>query len=151
MKKLLVGLSIVLVAAVWMIGWSLFFNSIALADEGGHRGHHHCLFNKLNLTDDQKKEMFTIRLDERAKIKPMFQKLKEGRNELRSLPKGQFDEAKVRSIAKRQSDIIADIIVEKARMKSRMYAVLTPEQRTRAEQMHDKWKAGHEKKHEQKD
>ena len=104
------------------------------------------------MTDEQKKEMFSIRLDERAKMKPLFQKLKDGRKQLIDVVKtGKFDEAKVRAIAKGQADIIADIIVEKARMKSRMYAVLTPEQRAKAEQMRESWKARHEKEHENKD
>ncbi|MGD0887572.1 MAG: Spy/CpxP family protein refolding chaperone, partial [Thermodesulfovibrionales bacterium] len=87
----------------------------------------------------------------RAKIKPLFQQLKAGRDQLRALPKGQFDEAKVRSIAKGQADTIADMIVAKERMKSRMYAVLTPEQRTKVEQMREKWKSHHEKEQKHKD
>ena len=100
--------------------------------EQGHWGHHHHFWKKLNLTDNQKKEMSAIRLDERAKMKPLFQKLKDGRKELIALEKSPtVDEAKARAIAKKQADILADIIVEKARMKSRMYAVLTPEQRAK--------------------
>ena len=158
MKKLLTGLSVTFVAAVWMVGSSFFFNSIsgtpAFAEEwhAGHCGHHNHFWKKLNLTDDQKKEMFAIRLDEKAKIKPLVQKLKDGRKLLVDVVKtGKFDEAKVQSIAKGQADIMSQIIVEKTRMKSRMYAVLTPDQRTKAEQMHEKWKAHHEKEHENKD
>jgi Spy/CpxP family protein refolding chaperone len=163
MKRLLTGFTVALVAAVWMLGSSFFFNSIAAGaqDTGaakcmcgkhwkGHHGHHH-LWKKLNLTDAQKKEMFSIRLDARAKVKPLVQKLKEGREQLRALPKGQFDEAKVRSIAKGQADTLVQIIVEKERMKSMMYAVLTPEQRAKAEQMREKWKARHGKEAEHKD
>jgi len=36
-------------------------------------------------------------------------------------------------------------------MHSKMYAVLTPEQRAKVEQMREKWKARHEKEHEHKD
>jgi len=114
-----------------------------------HRGHH--FWKKLNLTDAQKKEMFAIRLDERAKMKALFQKLKAGRDQLRALSKGQFDEAKVRSIAKGQADTMVELMVERARMHSKMYAVLTPEQRAKVEQWHEKWKARHEKEHEHKD
>jgi Spy/CpxP family protein refolding chaperone len=110
-----------------------------------HHGHHHW-WKKLNLTDAQKKEMFSIRLEERAKMKPLVQKLKAVREQLRALPKsGLFDEAKVRPIAKGQADTIIELIVAKERMKSRMYAVLTPEQRAKAEQMREKWKSRHEK------
>jgi len=110
----------------------------------GRHGHHH-LWKELNLTDAQKKEMFSIRLEERAKIKPLVQKLKAGRDELRALPMGQFDEAKVRAIAKGQADIRTELIVEKHRMKSRIYGVLNQEQRAKVEQMREKWKSRHEK------
>ena len=179
MKRLLIGFAVTLVAAVWMIGSWFFFNSIAVGAQGsatpavadvsktgpqdtgaakcmcgkhwkGHHGHHH-LWKKLNLTDAQKKEMFSIRLDARAKVKPLVQKLKEGREQLRALPKGQFDEAKVRAVAKGQADIITELIVEKQRMISRFYAVLTPEQRTKVEQMLEKWKSHHEKEQKHQD
>lgn len=159
MRKLLTGLTVTFVSVVWLAGASLFFGSAstpAFAEEGQwehhHGGHHHHFWKKLNLTDDQKKEMFAIRLDEKAKMKPLVQKLKDGRKQLLDVVKtGKFDEAKVQEIAKGQADILSQIIVEKTRMKSRMYAALTPEQRTKAEQMHEKWKARHEKEHENKD
>ncbi len=163
MKRLLTGLTITLVAAVWIVGSCLFSNSIAVGAQdtgaaGGrcgehwkHRHGHHHFWKKLNLTDAQKKEMFSIRLEERAKMKPLFQQLKAGREQLRALPKAQFDEAKVRTIAKGQADTIADMIVARERMKSRIYAVLTPEQRTRVEQMREKCKSRHEKEQEHKD
>ena len=116
----------------------------------GRHGHHH-LWKKLDLTDAQKKEMFSIRLEERAKMKPLVQKLKAGRDQLRALPKGQFDEAKVRAIAKEQADVITDLIVEKQRMKSRFYEVLTPEQRAKFEQMREKWKSRHEEEQKHED
>ena len=183
MKRVLTGFTITLVAAVWMIGSWLFFNSIAVGAQGsatpavadvsktdpqdtgaakgecghhwkhrhwGRHGHHH-LWRKLNLTDAQKKEMFSIRLEERAKMKPLFQKLKAGCDQLRSLPKDQFDEAKVRAIAKGQGEIRAELIVERQRMKSRLYAVLTPEQRAKVDQMIEKWKSRHDKKPKDKD
>jgi len=163
MKRLLTGFTVTLIAAVWMMGTCFFFNSIAAgAQDAGtatckcgehwkhHHGHHH-FWKKLNLTDAQKKEMFSIRLDERAKMKPLVQKLKAGREPLRALPKGKFDEAKVRSIAKGQADTITELIVEKERMKSMMYAVLTPEQRAKAEQIRESWKARHAKEAEHKD
>lgn len=157
MKRLLTGLTVTLAGVVWMIGSLCLFNSIAVADDGhcgghwkGHHGHHH-LWEKLNLTDAQKKEMFSIRLEERAKMKPLIEKLKEGRHQLHALPKGQFDEAKVRAIAKAQGDIKVELIVEKQRMESMIYAVLTPEQRAKIDQMHEKWKSRHEKEQKEKE
>jgi len=119
-------------------------------DWKGRHGHHH-LWKMLDLTDAQKKEMFSIRLEERAKMKPLVQNLKAGRDQLCALPKGQFDEAKVRAIAKGQADIITELIVAKQRMKSKMYAVLTQEQRAKVEQMREKWKSRHEKEQKHQD
>jgi Spy/CpxP family protein refolding chaperone len=49
---------------------------------------------------------------------------------------GQFDETKVREIANAQGALMADTIVEHERLKSQVFALLTPEQRTKAEEMH---------------
>ena len=152
MKRLLTGFTVTLVAAVWMMG-SCFFNPIAAyaQDTGAakckcgehwkHRHGHHHFWKKLNLTDAQKKEMFSIRLDERAIMKPLFEKLRSEREQLHALPMGQFDEAKIRAIAKGQADTLTELLVEKQRMKSKLYAVLTPEQRAKAEQIRQEWKA----------
>ena len=122
--------------------------------KGHHRhfGRHHGHFGlwkmfarKLNLTDAQKNQIKTIVSEERPKMKPMFQQLKAGREQLDALIKsGPFDEAKVRSIAKAQADTLADMIVAKQRMKSKIYAVLTPEQHAKAEKLREAWKTLHE-------
>ncbi len=170
MKKLLTGLVITLVALVWMIGSWLFFNSIAAGTQGlaspafaektGPRdeaapehcgkwkGHHRhfALWKKLNLIDAQRNQIKAIMSEERPKMKPLFQQLKAGREQLDALIKsGPFDEAKVQSIAKGQAATLADMIVARERMKSRIYAVLTPEQRARAEKLREAWKILHEK------
>jgi len=114
----------------------------------GHRHGHHHLWKRLHLTDAQKTQIHTIISEERAKMKPLFQQLKAGRDELKALRKsGTFDEAKVRSIAKGQADTIIELIVTKERIKSKVYAVLTPEQRTKAQELREKWKGCHGKKH----
>ena len=176
MKRVLTGFAVTLVAAVWMTGSWFFFNSIAIGAPGSatpavadtgkavpkdeaaaevhcgkhwkhHHGHHH-LWKKLHLTDAQKTQIHTIISEERAKMKPLFQQLKAGRDELKALRKsGTFDEAKVRSIAKGQADTIIELIVTKERIKSKVYAVLTPEQRTKAQELRESWKACHGKKH----
>ncbi|MDR3568924.1 MAG: Spy/CpxP family protein refolding chaperone [Syntrophobacteraceae bacterium] len=168
MKKIFIGFCIALVATVWMSGSSIFFNSIARSAEGvgaqaiagegcfcrhhgGHWRHHHHFWKMLDLTDNQKKEMFSIKLEERAKMKPLFQSLKTAREQLVALVKsGKFDEAKAKEIAKGQAAVLSDIIVDVARMHARMYAVLTPEQRAKLDKMHEQWKSRHEMEHQKK-
>ena len=49
---------------------------------------------------------------------------------------GSFDEGKVQAIADRQGTTLAKFLVEKEKMKSKIYAtVLTPEQRAKAEKL----------------
>lgn len=116
----------------------------------GHRHHgpghrHHALLKKLHLTDAQKAQVKTIMSEERPKIQALFKQLKAGRDQFDPLIKsGTFDEAKVRSIAKGQADTLVDLIVARERIKSRIYAILTPEQRTKAEKLREAWKTLHE-------
>ncbi|MDR3556351.1 MAG: hypothetical protein P4L55_16475 [Syntrophobacteraceae bacterium] len=84
-------------------------------------------------------------------MKPPFQSLTTGRRK----PSGfaacsKFDEAKVRTVAKGQAAVIADLIVVKARMKSEVHGPLTPEQRATLQQMRESWKSYHEKENERK-
>jgi len=171
MKRLLTVSAVIFVAAVWMTGSWFFFNSIAVGDQepgapavadAGHagsknenaagdasshaKGNHSGLFKKLNLTDAQKDEIKAITTEERSKIKPLTQQLKAGRKQLNALRKsGPFDEAKVRSIARGQADAMTELIVVQERMHSRVYAVLTPEQRTKAEELQQSSKGRPEK------
>jgi Spy/CpxP family protein refolding chaperone len=48
---------------------------------------------------------------------------------------GTFDENQARAFAGKQAQLTADLIVEKERMRSQVYAVLTPEQRQKALQL----------------
>ena|SRR5208337_61653 len=170
MKKLFTGVAVTLVAAVWMTGSWLFFNSIAAGAQGSgtaavadvnkpcpkdaakaHCGHckhghwRHHLMKKLNLTEAQKTQIKAIVSEERPKMKALFKQLQDGREQLAPLVKsGTFDEAKVRSIAKGMADnTVVEMIVTKARMKSRIWAVLTSEQRAKAEKLHEAWKTLH--------
>ena len=51
---------------------------------------------------------------------------------------GAFDEAKVRAAASQQSQTMTDLIVEKARIHSQLFQILTPEQKTKMTKLMDK-------------
>ena len=55
------------------------------------------------------------------------------------------------AIAKGQADILTELTVAKERMESRIYALLTPEQRAKAEEIRESWKTRHEKGSMKKD
>jgi len=84
----------------------------------------------------------------RAGIKAIFESARAGEEErhakLEQLHKqleaatanGQFDETKVRELAGQQAQLMADQMVEHMRMKAKAYSILTPDQRTKADEMH---------------
>ncbi len=147
MKKIgAVLIAIVLVA----IGTVFVFAQKADGDHGrfGH-GHHHGGFGhfaeKLNLTDAQKTQFKQIRDTSKTTVQPLVANLKSIHQQLEAATaNGKFDEAQVQNLAAQQANIMAQLTVEKERVKSQMYAVLTPEQQAQAkalkEQMKEKFK-----------
>ncbi|MGC9194125.1 MAG: Spy/CpxP family protein refolding chaperone [Syntrophobacteraceae bacterium] len=169
MKKTLTGLAIVLVAALWMTGSWVFFNSIAIGAETTpaappattanppqtspppnqmkqcpYHPRHKDFWKKLDLSPAQKKQIKAIRTQERPKMQPLIKQLKAGREQLIALRKtSKFDEAKVRAIADEQAKTLANVIVERERVMYQIREILTPEQRAKLDQMHKMWKAKH--------
>jgi Spy/CpxP family protein refolding chaperone len=91
---------------------------------------------RLGLTDAQKTEIKSILVAERPVAEPLFRQLVATRKQLRNMTGGgSFDEAQVRSLASQQAQTITELIVTKERVKSKVYQVLTPEQRATAEKM----------------
>lgn len=144
--------------AVLVIGATVF--ALGHAVQGDGRGHgrggrrgpfgpemiEH-MSRELNLTDAQKTQVKTV-LDEamtgedarRAKDEELHKQLES------ITANGQFDETQVRNIANQQGALMADRIVEHERIKSKIFAVLTPEQRTKAEELHKRG-GGHGPRH----
>lgn len=96
----------------------------------------HRMTEELNLTEAQKAQVRQIIAEEKGNIEPLMEQLRGNRTKLFELSKsGQFDEAAVRAIAGGQASLFTDLIVEKERVKTKVYAILTPEQKTKADAM----------------
>ena len=94
------------------------------------------IINRLDLTDEQESQIRSIFDEECAGITPFISQLETNRQELQAATQnGAFNEQDVRTLATRQGEIMAELIVAKERTKSRVYSLLTDEQRTKAEQM----------------
>ena len=107
----------------------------------GHGQHHMAWMAKeLNLTDAQKQQIKTIMQSDRATMRPLMQQLAENRKAmLAATANGAFDQAKVQAIANQQSQAMALLMVQKATIQHQIYTqVLTPDQRTKADQMREK-------------
>ncbi|HMV50996.1 MAG TPA: Spy/CpxP family protein refolding chaperone [Blastocatellia bacterium] len=89
----------------------------------------------LDLTDQQEAQIKAILEAEKPKVQPLIVELAANRKALtEATDNGTFNEAQVKAIADKQGDTLAALIVEKERVKTQIYAVLTPEQRAKAEQ-----------------
>ena len=103
--------------------------------------HEHGMFGQrmaqqLGLTQAQQEQIKGILQSEKPKMQPLMQQLKQERQEMSSLTEsGTFDEAAVRAAAGKQAQTETDLAVERARVKSQIFAVLTPDQRSKAQQM----------------
>ena len=90
---------------------------------------------QLNLTEAQQTQIKGIMASEKTKIKPMMQQLRQNQQAEDANVNGSFDENQARAFANKQAQLMTDLIVEKERMRSQVYAVLTPEQRQKALQL----------------
>lgn len=142
-KKLFIVIAIVLAAA-------------GLAASVAAQSHRHegwmlrRMTRELNLTETQQTQIKGILAAERTKIQPLMKQLHESRLAAENTVTGAFDEAQVRAQANQQAQILSDLMVERARAKSQIFAVLTPDQQTRALQLmqerQHRWRQ-HGKKH----
>jgi protein CpxP len=90
---------------------------------------------QLNLTEAQQTQIKGIMADEKSKVMPMMQQLRQNEQAENANVNGTFDENQARTFANKQAQLMTDLIVEKERMRSQVYAVLTPEQRQKALQL----------------
>jgi Spy/CpxP family protein refolding chaperone len=90
---------------------------------------------QLNLTDAQQTQIKGIMASEKTKIKPLMQQMRQNEQAQNANTNGTFDENQTRAFAGKQAQIMTDLIVEKQRMRSEVFAVLTPEQRQKAQQL----------------
>ena len=93
----------------------------------------------LGLSDEQKARIKAILDAEKPTMQTLRDQLKANHQELEAATaNGAFDEAQVKAIAARQGETTAALIVEREKVKSQIFAILTPEQRQKAEQFHQR-------------
>jgi periplasmic protein CpxP/Spy len=114
--------------------------------EGDHRGGFGGggMFGKLNLTDDQKARLKTIRESFGERTKSLRQQLQAKRQELRQANQGDtFNEALTTQKLTESAGLQAKLMGEEFKLRQEMLAVLTPEQKTQLDQMRQQFKGGH--------
>lgn len=107
----------------------------------------------LKLTDAQREQIMSIRAAAREKSAPLREELATYRAHLREATlDGDFDEERVRGLAREKAELKAELMVERSRLRNQIHALLTPEQqqmtqrlraaRSREKGLHGKRRAG---------
>jgi len=90
----------------------------------------------LSLTDAQKEQVKAAFEAQRPIEEQRHAKLEEIRKQIdTATANGQFDEAVVRPLANQQAQLHADEMVDHLRMHSKLYSLLTPEQKAKADEL----------------
>lgn len=94
------------------------------------------LADLLDLSEAQQEQVKALRDAEREAVKPLLQQLQENREAIHQLTQATtFDEAAVRRLATKQAAINTELLVSRARTRSQINALLTPEQRSLADKL----------------
>src|SRR6266566_8623518 len=111
--------------------------------EGAKRGFHGggALFNRLNLTDDQKAKMKQIRESFAERNKPLQEQLRAKRQELRQASEGgTFNEALATQKLTEMAGLQAKVMGARFALRQQMLSVLTTEQKAQLDQLKAQFK-----------
>ena len=144
MKKqlLILGLSSILAT-----GTSLALADKADCEHGLHGKLQHRIAKQLDLNDQQKSAIKKIRHEQRENRKETQAEIKQLMTEFKTLnPDAQNYEQTVEQLAERKAALVATVSSDRLRSKAAIRALLTPEQREKADHIRNKIKK-HRKAH----
>jgi Spy/CpxP family protein refolding chaperone len=134
---------VAVVFAALLIGTVAVDHSVRAAEMhgGGMFGGHMLSFfsDYLDLTDAQQTQVKQILAKDKPTLAPLVQQMVQGHQQMRQLiESGAFDESKARTLASQQTQTMTELAVQKARMQSDLYQILTADQKTKLDQFLDK-------------
>ncbi len=130
------------VTSVTALGAGLVLSAGAAQDENGwfRKGLEGVIVRhverELAITDTQRDQIKSILKDEQPNIESLATRAHSAQEQLHSTQV--FDEASVRAFARQNESTTEDILVEREKVRSEILAVLTAEQRQKAEQLREK-------------
>lgn len=114
----------------------------------GHRWHHtgpvSYLSHELKLSDGQRAQIRTLWQAERPTLAANLHELLAENKEMMNATKGSNspDQRDVQRIADREAATISTLLIEKERLRSKIYStVLSPDQRAKADELQKKWES----------
>ena len=107
---------------------------------GFMRRHMARIGQELNLTDAQKQQAKTIFQQARETGKPVREQLKQNREALASAVKAGKGDAEIQQLATKQGQLLGEMTAIRTEAFAKFYNTLTPEQRTKADQMQQQFR-----------
>jgi periplasmic protein CpxP/Spy len=101
---------------------------------------HQRMIQALNLTDAQKQQAKAIFQQSRQSVQPVMQQLKQNREALQAAVKAN-DTAKIDQLSATQGQLRGQVMAARAEAMAKVYQILTPEQRAKAEQLRQNFKS----------
>jgi len=102
--------------------------------EDGCLSHFAKLADGLGLNEEQRQEIEALIKAQQEGNAPLLEKIAAGRRELMEAARsGEADEAKITELAEAQGKLMSELMVSRVRVKSQIFALLTPEQQKEAE------------------
>jgi hypothetical protein len=87
-----------------------------------------CLVEYLNLSQSQVEAIQQLMLQEQQNLEPVMTELRTTRAKLLAVSSEHINEKEVKGLADREANVLAKLIVANARMQSKIYKLLTPDQ-----------------------
>ena len=87
--------------------------------------------DKLNLTDAQQEQARAIMQKEMPTIKPLMKQSHLMEGQLHQYAEGNYDEAKVRTLATQKAQVELELSVQRTRIHNELYQLLTSDQQTK--------------------
>jgi Spy/CpxP family protein refolding chaperone len=91
----------------------------------------------LDLSDAQKSNLQSLMVQGREEAKPLLEQLKSGHDQVAAAVKAGKSEGEVAALAESQGAVMGKLAALHARNITRFYAQLTPEQKQKAEELHN--------------
>lgn len=133
MKKIVAGITVVCAMGAAMVAYGAAQNENGWMRQRASGLMIRGVERDLGITDVQREQIKAILKAEQPTVEALAAKVHEEQLQLQAQPG--FDEAYVRSFAKQHESTLEDVLVERQKVRSEIRAVLTPEQREKADQM----------------
>jgi periplasmic protein CpxP/Spy len=120
---------------------SLIFGQSAFADHNGGFGEHiKKLVESLKLDPSQQAKIKTIKDQTKDKLKDTWEKMKALRQQTQEIVQADtLDESKLDNLVNQKKELIGTLIKAKITAKHQIYELLTPEQKTKFQELMKQW------------